>query len=55
MENFFQNIKAFYSRLAPGQRIGIGAVTVGVIACLVAIAYWAQQTNYALLFGSRFG
>lgn len=52
MDNFFQNIKAFYGRLAPGQRIGIGAVTVGVIACLVAIAYWAQQTNYALLFGN---
>lgn len=52
MENFFQNIKAFYGRLAPGQRIGIGAVIVGVIACLVGVAYWAQQTNYSLLFGN---
>lgn len=52
MENFFQNIKAFYSRLAPGQRVGIGVVTVGVIACLVGVAYWAQQTNYSLLFGN---
>jgi flagellar M-ring protein FliF len=52
MENFFQNIKAFYDRLSPNQRIGIGLVVVCVLASLIAVGYWAQQTEYALLFGN---
>ena len=52
MENFFQNIKAFYDRLPPKQRIGIGLVVLGSLASLVFITLWAQQTDYGLLFGN---
>ena len=52
MENFFQNIKAFYDRLPQKQRIGIGLVVLGSLASLVFITLWAQQTEYGLLFGN---
>ena len=52
MENFFQNIKAFYDRLPTKQRIGIGLVMLGSILSLILITYWAQKTEYGLLFGN---
>ena len=52
METFFNNLKAFYDQLTNRQRVGIGAVVLGAITMLIAVAYWAQQTDYALLFGN---
>ncbi|MBX2818736.1 MAG: flagellar M-ring protein FliF [Rhodothermaceae bacterium] len=52
MENFFQNIKSFYDRLPTKQRIGIGLVVLGSILSLILITYWAQKTEYGLLFGN---
>ncbi|MFK7846927.1 MAG: flagellar basal-body MS-ring/collar protein FliF [Rhodothermales bacterium] len=52
MENFFENLKAFLSRLTTQQRLGIGLVVGVALICLVSIGYWAQQTEYALLFGN---
>ena len=52
MENLFQNIKAFYDRLPTKQRIGIGLVMLGSILSLILITYWAQKTEYGLLFGN---
>ena len=52
MENFFQNIKAFYDRLPTKQRVGIGLVILGSLLSLVLITMWAQQTEYGLLFGN---
>ncbi len=34
------------------QRLGIGLVVGLAVICLVTIAYWAQQTDYSLLFGN---
>ena len=52
MENFFQNIRAFYDRLPTRQRIGIGLVVIGSILSLILITFWAQRTEYSLLFGN---
>ena len=52
MENLIENIKAFYDRLSNNQRIGIGLVLLGSLLSLTMIAYWAQQTEYGLLFGN---
>ena len=52
MENLFQNIKAFYDRLPTKQRVGIGLVMLGSILSLILITYWAQRTEYGLLFGN---
>lgn len=52
MENFFENLKAFFSRLTVQQRLGIGLVVGVAVICLVSIAYWVQQTEYSLLFGN---
>ncbi len=52
MENFIQNLKAFFGRLTNQQRLGIGLVVGVALVCLISIAYWAQQTEYALLFGN---
>ena len=52
MENFIENLKSFFSRLSVQQRLWIGLVVGVSIICLVSIAYWAQQTEYALLFGN---
>ncbi|NNF59047.1 MAG: flagellar M-ring protein FliF [Rhodothermaceae bacterium] len=48
---FFQNLRQFVLRLAPGQRFLLAAVLVGGLAVLGGIAYWAGQPDYALLFG----
>lgn len=52
MENFFQNIRAFYDRLPTRQRIGIGLVMLGSIVSLILITVWAQRIEYGLLFGN---
>lgn len=52
MENFVENLKAFFGRLTGQQRLGIGLVVVVALVCLISIGYWAQQTEYALLFGN---
>ena len=52
MENFFNNLKAFYDQLTNRQRASIAAVIVGAVAALITVAYWVQQTDYALLFGN---
>ncbi|MEM8487687.1 MAG: flagellar basal-body MS-ring/collar protein FliF [Bacteroidota bacterium] len=52
MENFLENLKAFFSRLSMQQRLGIGLVVGVALICLVSIGYWAQQTEYSLLFGN---
>ncbi|MEM1042275.1 MAG: flagellar basal-body MS-ring/collar protein FliF [Bacteroidota bacterium] len=49
--SFFQNVRQFVLRLAPGQRFLLGAVLVGGLAVLGGIAYWAGQPDYTLLFG----
>ncbi len=52
MENFLDNLKAFFNRLSTQQRLGIGLVVGVALICLISIGYWAQQTEYALLFGN---
>ncbi len=49
--SFFQNLRQFVLRLAPGQRFLLAAVLIGGLAVLGGIAYWAGQPDYALLFG----
>ena len=51
MSTFFQDFRAFVARLSAGQRVATGAVLLGGILLLVAIARWAGQPDYALLFG----
>lgn len=51
MNAFFSNIKLFLSRLTIGQQVALGAVILGGISILIAIAYWAGRPDYALLFG----
>ncbi|MEP0548543.1 MAG: flagellar basal-body MS-ring/collar protein FliF [Rhodothermales bacterium] len=48
---FVQNARQFLARLAPGQQALLALVLVGGIAVLGGIAYWANQPDYALLFG----
>ena len=48
---FLQNVRQFLARLAPGQQALLALVLVGGIAVLGGIAYWANQPDYALLFG----
>ncbi len=52
MNPFIENLKHFWFRLSPRQRISITAVLVGSLAVLIAIAYWANRPNYVLLFGN---
>ncbi len=47
----FEQLKQFLSRLSLGQRLALGAVTIGSILLLLGIAYWAGRPEYALLFG----
>ncbi|MDX1532322.1 MAG: flagellar basal-body MS-ring/collar protein FliF, partial [Rhodothermales bacterium] len=48
---FLTNLQGFFGRLTPGQRLTLGAVLVGSVAVLGAVAYWANRPDYALLFG----
>ena len=52
MNAFFQDLRAFFGRLSVGQQVSLGAVLLGGVALLVFIANWANQPDYALLFGS---
>ncbi|MEX0599702.1 MAG: flagellar basal-body MS-ring/collar protein FliF, partial [Rhodothermales bacterium] len=52
MNPFFQNVQAFLRRLSPGQKLSLGLVVVGGVGIIGAIAFWAGQPNYALLFGN---
>lgn len=51
MQDFFQNIRQFISRLSQGQQIALGLVVLGGLAIILSIAVWSSQTDYALLFG----
>lgn len=51
MPSFLQNLKQFLGRLTAGQQVALGFVLVGGLAFMTGIAYWANQPNYALLFG----
>lgn len=51
MQDFFQNIRQFISRLSQGQQIALGLVVLGGLAIVLSIAVWSSQTEYALLFG----
>jgi flagellar M-ring protein FliF len=48
---FLQNATQFLARLTIGQKLALGTVLVGGVALLVGVAYWANQPDYALLFG----
>ena len=52
MENFFENLKTFFSSLSTQQRLAIGLVVGVALIGVLSITYWAQQTEYALLFGN---
>ena len=52
MEQFLNNLRAFYDQLTTRQRLSIGAVVAGAIVVLILVAYWARQTEYTLLFGN---
>jgi flagellar M-ring protein FliF len=49
--SFVQNASQFLARLSLGQKLALGLVLVGGIAVLGGVAYWANQPDYALLFG----
>ena len=40
------------AQLPPQRRLVLGAVVVGVVVALLAVARWASQPDYALLFGN---
>lgn len=48
---FLQQLRLFLGRLSVAQRVTLGAVVLGVVAVLVAVASWAGRPDYALLFG----
>lgn len=52
MPSFLDNIYQFVQRLSLGQRIAIGSVLAGGTLLLLAVAYWANQPEYVLLFGN---
>ncbi|MBO6575810.1 MAG: flagellar M-ring protein FliF [Rhodothermales bacterium] len=51
MNGFFQQLAALVQRLPMRQRLAIGGVLVGGVVLLGSVAYWANQPDYALLFG----
>ena len=52
MNGFFQQIIAFAQRLPLRQRMAIGGVILGGVVVLGSVAYWANQPDFALLFGN---
>lgn len=48
---FLDNFRQFFARLTRRQQATLGAAVVGVLAVLIAVAYWANRPDYALLFG----
>ena len=52
MTPFIENFKKFLERLTLGQKIALATVILGGIGFLTAIAYWAGQPDYSLLFGN---
>lgn len=52
MNPFFQNVQEFLRRMTLGQKLALAMVLIGGIGVFAGIAFWAGQTDYALLFGS---
>lgn len=51
MTSYLETLRAFFGRMAPAQRVTLGAVVAGAVALLAGVGYWASQPDYALLFG----
>ena len=52
MNPFATNVQQFLRRLSLGQKLAIAMVVIGGAGVFTALAYWAGQPDYALLFGN---
>src|SRR5256885_406997 len=48
--NLSQQLRQFWLSLTPGKRVGLVAVVGVTTALVLAVAYWASQPDYRVLF-----